>query len=168
MTRQGRSSATSLPSSWTTWRTGCAPSATWSAPSTAPVRSTEVTRRWHDPGGRARGPRRARRTDDPRVRPPGTHRPVDAAGLSAHRDRRGPPATRLRTTRAEYSTLADALRPAHLVQRLAGGQPARTAGKGLIHRCAHGMKAIAQDIYGSPDDVLELRDIGIPVITGIP
>ena len=27
------------------------------------------------------------------------------------------------------------------------------------------MKAIAQDIYGSPDDVLELRDIGIPVIT---
>ena len=27
------------------------------------------------------------------------------------------------------------------------------------------MKAIAQDMYGSPDDVLELRDIGIPVIT---
>ena len=27
------------------------------------------------------------------------------------------------------------------------------------------MKAIVQDRYGSPDDVLELRDIGIPVIT---
>src|SRR5664279_3076090 len=27
------------------------------------------------------------------------------------------------------------------------------------------MKAIAQDMYGSPDDVLEIRDIGIPVIT---
>ena len=26
------------------------------------------------------------------------------------------------------------------------------------------MKAIAQDMYGSPDDVLEIRDIGMPVI----